>query len=100
MMGEHGGQGERERSMQEIAEDVGRLATEIYEKLDIGRELRDHPYRTLAIAAGVGYVLGGGLFTRATGGILRVGLRALAVPAFQAAVSNAISGGDEGLYQG
>jgi hypothetical protein len=33
-----------------------------------------HPYRTLAVAAGAGYVLAGGLFTRLTARMLKVGV--------------------------
>jgi len=81
---------DRSRTVQQIASDVGNAASELYSKLDLGRELREHPYRTLAIAAGVGYVVGGGLFTPITAGLLRVGVRAMAIPAFQALVTNAM----------
>lgn len=79
-----------ERSVQEIASEMGDLANELYTRIDINRELQEHPYRTLAIAAAVGYFLGGGLFTRMTAGMLRVGVRAMAIPAFQTAMSQAM----------
>lgn len=45
------------------------------------------PYTTLAAAIGVGYVLGGGLFTpftaRVVGGALRLGLRVAVLPLLQ-----------------
>ncbi|HWV38764.1 MAG TPA: hypothetical protein VN033_09850 [Vulgatibacter sp.] len=81
---------DRSRTVQQIASDVGDAASELYSKLDLGRELREHPYRTLAIAAGVGYVAGGGLFTPLTAAMLRVGVRAMAIPAFQALIANAM----------
>jgi hypothetical protein len=34
-----------------------------------------HPAGAVAVAVGVGYVLGGGVFTRLTSGLLRLGLR-------------------------
>ena len=34
-----------------------------------------HPYRTVAAALGIGYALGGGIFTPLTERILRLGLR-------------------------
>lgn len=34
-----------------------------------------HPYRTVAAAVGIGYALGGGIFTPLTERILRLGLR-------------------------
>ena len=45
--------------------------------------LSRHPYQTLLIAAGVGYVVAGGLFTRLTFNALRVGMRVGALPILQ-----------------
>ena len=45
--------------------------------------MRHHPYQTLLVAAGVGYILGGGLFTRLTLNLLRVGFRMGALPIAQ-----------------
>lgn len=50
---------------------------------DLIGQVREHPYRTLLIATGVGYVLGGGLFTRLTANVLRAGLRVASIPAIQ-----------------
>jgi hypothetical protein len=41
----------------------------------IDQRLRRNPYGTVAAALGIGYLLGGGLFSRLTARILRVGLR-------------------------
>lgn len=47
-------------------------------------QTKEHPARSVALAIGAGYLLGGGLFTRLTGRLvgraLRVGLRLSAVP--------------------
>jgi hypothetical protein len=43
--------------------------------LDIQGRVNRHPYATLAAAVGIGYVLGGGLFSRLTGRVLGLGLR-------------------------
>jgi hypothetical protein len=52
--------------------------------LDIQGRVNRHPYGTIAAALGIGYVLGGGIFSRLTGRILglglRVGLRLAALP--------------------
>ena len=77
-----------ERSVSELAQELGSTATELYERLDIARQIQEHPYRTLAIAAGVGYVLGGGLFTPLTGTLVRIGSRAMLLPMMQAAMQN------------
>lgn len=43
--------------------------------LDLDGRVRRHPYGTLAAAVGVGYVLGGGLFSPLTARLLGLGLR-------------------------
>ncbi len=48
-----------------------------------------HPYQALLIAAGVGYVLGGGLFTRLTMSMLRAGVRMGALPLVRRALLDA-----------
>lgn len=48
--------------------------------IDLAGRIQRHPYQTLLIAAGVGYILGGGLFTRLTLNVLRVGARVAAIP--------------------
>jgi hypothetical protein len=48
------------------------------------RQTREHPGRSVAMAVGVGYLLGGGLFSRLTARILgagiRIGLRTALLP--------------------
>jgi len=54
--------------------------------LDIGGRVQRNPYAMLAGALGVGFVLGGGLFTRLTATIVGAGLRLAvmtALPAIQ-----------------
>lgn len=41
----------------------------------------ENPYAVLAAAAGAGYAVGGGLFTPFTKRLLRVGMKAVVVPA-------------------
>jgi hypothetical protein len=41
----------------------------------LGSYLRERPYGSLAIAFGIGYVLGGGLFSRASSRLLGIGAR-------------------------
>lgn len=48
------------------------------------RRVSEHPYQTLLVAAGVGYLLGGGLFTRLTLNALRLGARVAAIPIVRA----------------
>jgi hypothetical protein len=50
----------------------------------LARQTRQHPVRSVAMAVGVGYVLGGGLFSRLTARIVgtafRIGLRTALLP--------------------
>lgn len=81
------------------------LAAEAFENLDLKGRMARQPYQTLLVAAGVGYVLGGGLFTRATGGVLfagaRLGARVATLPVVQdrilAAVQSALQPSNEDL---
>jgi len=43
--------------------------------MDIKGRVERHPFGTVAAALGIGYVLGGGLFTPLTGRIVRLGVR-------------------------
>ena len=45
--------------------------------------VREHPYQSLLVAAGIGYVLGGGLFTKFTLAAVQVGIRMGALPIVQ-----------------
>lgn len=42
---------------------------------ELQRHVGRHPYRTVAAALGVGYALGGGIFTPLTSRLLRLGIR-------------------------
>lgn len=51
--------------------------------IDLSARISRHPYRSLLIATGVGYVLAGGLFTRLTYGMLRASVRVATLPVVQ-----------------
>jgi hypothetical protein len=59
-----------------LADEFGGLAR----GLDLSGQVQTHPLRTIAVAAGVGYLLGGGLFSPLTRRLVRLGTRALLVP--------------------
>jgi hypothetical protein len=67
-------------------EKVGTTAEQVWDRtrdsfsdlgdaMDIKGRVDRHPYGTVAAALGIGYVLGGGLFTPLTAGIVRLGMR-------------------------
>jgi predicted methyltransferase len=75
------------RRSKAIREDAEALAGELRaaadqarSALDIQGRMERHPYATMAAAVGIGYVLGGGLFTRLSARMLHLGARVLLVP--------------------
>lgn len=78
---------------------------DIKDTLDIDRRVARHPYGTVAAAVGIGYVLGGGLFSPLTARILglglRIGIRLAALPIIKEELLTVLSaaasdgGGDE-----
>ena len=58
---------------------------------DLNGHLSRHPYGTVAAALGIGYLLGGGLFTPLTSRLvrlgLRIGIRAALLPILKAEIS-------------
>jgi hypothetical protein len=49
--------------------------SELNDAIDLKGRVKRHPYGTVAAALGIGYVLGGGIFTPLTSRIVRLGLR-------------------------
>lgn len=78
------------RHVRTISEEVSGLAGAVSSlveaarsKIDVERRLRDEPVKTMLIAAGVGYLAGGGFFTPFTGRLMRVGARLWLIPALK-----------------
>jgi hypothetical protein len=75
---------------------------DLKDTLDVDGRVDRHPYGTLAAAVGIGYVLGGGLFSPLTARIvglgIRMGLRLAAVPFLQRellGIAAALGNGDD-----
>lgn len=71
--------------VQQISENAHRVVDDSRSLISDGLQavtdrMNTNPYQTMLIAAGVGYVLGGGLFTSLTVRMLRTGLRMAAMP--------------------
>jgi hypothetical protein len=75
--------GATDNSQSDLYEDRPSVLSEALATLDISGRMNRNPYQTLLIAAGVGYILGGGLFTRLTANVVRMGMRVGALPAVQ-----------------
>jgi hypothetical protein len=65
---------------QQLWEDARGAVTDLQGTLDLKGRVERNPYMMVLAAFGVGYVLGGGLFTRTTGRLLRLGVRLAALP--------------------
>jgi hypothetical protein len=65
---------------QQLWQDARGAVTDLQDTLDLKGRVDRNPYLMMAAALGVGYVLGGGLFTRTTGRLLRLGVRLAALP--------------------
>ena len=64
----------------QLWDDARGAVTDLQDTLDLKGRVERNPYLMVAAAVGVGYVLGGGLFTRTTGRLLRLGVRLAALP--------------------
>jgi hypothetical protein len=65
---------------QQLWDDARGAVTDLNASLDLKGRVDRNPYMMLAAAFGVGYVLGGGLFTRTTARVIRLGVRLAALP--------------------
>jgi hypothetical protein len=72
----------------------------IRKALDLKARMEQRPWTTLLAAAGVGYVLGGGLLTPLTSHLLRLGTRALLVPFIRAQALSFVGFGGAAERQG
>jgi hypothetical protein len=78
------------RSAEEMWAETRGSLTDLRDAVDVKGRTSRNPYGTLAAALGVGYVLGGGLFTPLTGRIvgagLRIGIRLAVLPLLEAEI--------------
>jgi hypothetical protein len=61
-------------------EAVGSKASDLAAQIDLRGRVQRNPIAMVCAAAGVGYLLGGGLFSRTTARLLRYGLKAALIP--------------------
>jgi hypothetical protein len=66
-------------------------ASDLSEALDLRGRVERHPIGMVLAAMGVGYVLGGGLFSATTGRLVRIGIRLALVPLIKSQIG-ALSG--------
>ena len=67
---------------------IGNRADDFTKAIDLRGRVQRNPLAMVLAAAGVGYLLGGGLFSPLTGRIVRVGLRLALIPLVKSQLSN------------
>jgi len=67
-------------SAQQLLEEARSTFEDLGQAIDLRGRVQRHPYAMVAAAVGVGYVLGGGLFSSLTFRLLGIGVRAAAIP--------------------
>jgi hypothetical protein len=75
-------------------EAIGNQADSFTRAVDLRGRVQRNPLGMVLAAAGVGYVLGGGLFSPLTGRVVRIGLRLALIPLVKSQLAN-IAGGHE-----
>jgi hypothetical protein len=73
---------------------LGAASTRMSDQLDLAGRVQRNPIASVLVAAGVGYVLGGGLFSRVTRDALRLGLKLAIIP-FAKGQFSSLSGSDD-----
>jgi len=79
-------------SLTESADQAVQSLSALYTAVDgaVQRQVQSNPYATLGVAAGVGFVLGGGLASPMGQMLLRVSVRAFGPPLVNALLQNAL----------
>jgi len=73
------------RSVQRLVHDLDGSLTKLRQAVQ--SEVRNNPLRSILVAAGAGYVLGGGLAAPVTRRLVRLGIRAMVLPALDEPVA-------------
>lgn len=71
-----------------LVEAVGAVAQTARQAINLEQRMKESPAKTLLIAAGVGYIAGGGFFTPFTGTMLRLGTRLWLIPTIRNTIIN------------
>ena len=69
-------------------EAIGNQAENFTRAIDLRGRVERNPIGMVLAAVGVGYVLGGGLFSSLTGKVLRIGLRVALIPVIKSQLAN------------
>lgn len=87
-------------SAQQLLEDARNTVHDLGSSIDLKGRVERNPYGMLALAAGVGYILGGGLFTPLTARAIRFGMRLAALPLVKDELLGMAEAALDGVVQG
>lgn len=76
-------------------EAISGQATSFSQSIDLRGRVQRNPIAMVCAAAGLGYVLGGGLFSPLTGKLVKVGLRLAIIPLVKSQLGNMVGGASE-----
>jgi hypothetical protein len=71
-------------------------ANDFSRSVDLRGRVQKNPIGMVCAAAGIGYLLGGGLFSPMTGRLVRYGIRLALIPLLKAQIGAALGGQDDG----
>lgn len=87
------------RDAQTLISDARVAVQDIRDRLDLRGRVEKNPYGMLLAAAGIGYVLGGGLFTPLTAKVVRFGFKLAAIPFVKDELLGMAHGAVDGFVQ-
>lgn len=68
------------QTVQELAKDANSAVNGMADAVGLTDQVEKAPYAMIGAALGVGYIVGGGLFTPTTARLLRMGMKLAAIP--------------------
>ena len=78
-------------------EAIGSKAESIGKAIDLRGRVQRNPFGMVAAAAGIGYLLGGGLFSPLTGKLVRIGIRLALIPVIKSQLANMAGAAQEAV---
>ena len=79
---------------------IGNQAESFTKAVDLRGRVDRNPIGMVLAAAGIGYVLGGGLFSPLTGKVVRIGIRLALIPLVKSQLANIAGGNSQAAGEG
>ena len=101
--GEEGAMGHAKKAVEEaraFKDAVSGHATNFSQSIDLRGRVQKNPIAMVAAAAGIGDVLGGGLFSPMTARLVRYGIRLAIIPLVKSQLAGIVGGADSPAGEG